>query len=133
VIDRLVGTVEIRREDGVKRRHKSMVVAMFVRTGNRRSGVGEMLIRTTIRHARSWEGVEQIQLVVNDVAPEAKRLYERCGFRSWGIEPHSLRHDGVYTDAIHMILQFDSVAEVQGQRESFRYEFPLDPRLHPLG
>jgi RimJ/RimL family protein N-acetyltransferase len=104
VNDTLVGTVGIRREDGAKRRHKCMIVAMFVRSGNRRGGVGGMLMAAAIRHAQSWEGVEQIQLVVNDVAPEAKRLYERLGFRSWGIEPRSLRHNGVYTDAIHMIL-----------------------------
>jgi RimJ/RimL family protein N-acetyltransferase len=100
----LVGTVGIRRDDGAKERHKSLLVAMYVRSGNRRTGVGELLARSAIRHARSWEGVEQIQLVVNDVAPEAKRLYERLGFRIWGIEPRSLRHNGVYTEATHMIL-----------------------------
>jgi GNAT superfamily N-acetyltransferase len=104
VNDTLVGTVGIWREDGAKRKHKCMIVSMFVRAGNRRGGVGERLMRTAIGHARSWEGVEQVQLVVNDVAPEAKRLYERLGFRTWGIEPSSLRHDGVYTNASHMIL-----------------------------
>lgn len=100
----LVGTVGIRRDDGVKERHKCLLVAMYVRSGNRRAGVGEFLVRTAIQHARSWKGVEQVLLVVNDVAPEAKRLYEKSGFRTWGIEPRSLRHDGLYTDATHMIL-----------------------------
>jgi GNAT superfamily N-acetyltransferase len=77
---------------------------MFVRPENRRGGVGELLVRTAIEHARSWIGVEQILLVVNDVAPEAKRLYERSGFRVWGIEPRSLKHNGLYTDATQMIL-----------------------------
>jgi GNAT superfamily N-acetyltransferase len=111
VNDTLIGTVGIRRDAGAKERHKCLLIAMFVRSGNRRTGVGESLVKTAIRHARSWSGVEQILLVVNDVAPDAKRLYERCGFRSWGIEPCSLRHDGVYTDAIHMILPFNSVAD----------------------
>jgi RimJ/RimL family protein N-acetyltransferase len=101
----LQGTVEIRRESGEKTRHKCTLVGMFVRAGNRRRGIGQMLITAAIQHSRSWEGVEQIQLVVNDVAPEAKRLYERCGFRTWGTEPRSLRHDGIYTDAAHMILE----------------------------
>jgi RimJ/RimL family protein N-acetyltransferase len=105
VNDTLIGTVGIRREDGDKRRHKCMIVAMFVRAGNRRDGVGGMLMTAAIRHARSWEGVEQIHLVVNDVASEAKRLYEKVGFRRWGIEPRSLKWKGDYTDAIHMILE----------------------------
>ena len=27
-------------------------------------------------------------------APEARRLYERAGFVSWGTEPDALRHEG---------------------------------------
>jgi RimJ/RimL family protein N-acetyltransferase len=105
VDDMLQGTVGIHRETGEKTRHKCTIVAMFVRAGNRRKGLGEMLMTAVIQHARDWEGVEQIQLVVNDVAPEAKRLYERCGFRTWGTEPRSLRHGGRYADATHMILK----------------------------
>jgi RimJ/RimL family protein N-acetyltransferase len=105
VNDTLVGTVGIRRDEGFKRRHKAMIVAMFVRAVNRRSGVGEILMKTAIAHAGSWEDVEQIQLEVHDVALEAKRLYEKLGFHSWGIEPRSLSWKGQYTDAIHMILQ----------------------------
>src|SRR5215471_16159733 len=101
----LQGTVGIYRESGEKTRHKCTIAAMFVRADNRRQGIGEMLMQAAILHARSWEGVEQIQLVVNDVAPEAKRLYERNGFRTWGIEPRSLCHAGKYTDATHMILE----------------------------
>jgi len=100
----LIGTIGIHRDSGAKRRHKCGIVAMFVRSGNRRSGVGALLVKAAIQHARSWEGMEQVQLVVNDVAPEAKRLYESNGFRTWGVEPRSLRHAGRYTDATHMIL-----------------------------
>jgi len=64
-----------------------------------------MLMKTAIAHARSWEDVEQIQLEVNDVALEARRLYEKLGFHSWGIEPRSLSWKGQDTDGIHMILQ----------------------------
>jgi RimJ/RimL family protein N-acetyltransferase len=102
--DVLVGTVGIWRDDGAKERHKCMLVAMYVRADNRRAGVGSLLVRTAIEHARSWNGVEQIQLVVNDVAPAAKRLYEKNGFRAWGISPRALNWEGQYTDATHMIL-----------------------------
>jgi len=112
----LVGTIGIRRDDGAKERHKCLIVAMYVRGDHRRIGAGELLMRAAIQHARTWEGVEQILLVVNDVAPEAKRLYERFGFRSWGIEPRSLRHDGHYTDAIHMIFDLREGVTTLGKR-----------------
>ncbi len=104
VKDVLIGTVGIHRDDGAKRRHKCVLVSMFVREVNRRTGAGELLMRAAIQHARSWNGVEQVLLVVNDVAPEAIRLYERSGFRTWGIEPRSLQYNGLYTGATHMIL-----------------------------
>src|SRR4029079_13830544 len=47
----LVGTVGIRREHGAKERHKCLLLAMYVRSENRRSGVGESLVRSAIRHA----------------------------------------------------------------------------------
>jgi len=102
--DVIVGTIGIHRDGSAKRRHKCGIVAMFVRDRNRRSGIGELLMKAAIQHARSWDGVEQVLLVVNDVAPEAKRLYERNGFRTWGLEPRSLRLADRYTDATHMIL-----------------------------
>jgi Acetyltransferases len=112
----LVGTVGIRREGGAKERHKCLLVAMYVRSEDRRTGIGESLVRSAIQLARSWNGVEQVLLVVNDVAPEAKRLYERLGFRSWGIEPRSLRHDGLYADATHMILDLREGPTTSGKR-----------------
>src|SRR5882672_11249242 len=44
VNDVLVGTVGIHRNDGAKERHKCLLVSMFVRSENRRSGIGEMLV-----------------------------------------------------------------------------------------
>jgi RimJ/RimL family protein N-acetyltransferase len=77
---------------------------MYVSPPNRRNGAGEMLLRAAIQRAHAWPGVEQVHLSVNDVAPEAKRLYERSSFQEWGHEPHMLCWQGQYTDAIHMIL-----------------------------
>jgi predicted N-acetyltransferase YhbS len=111
----LVGTVGIRREYREKDRHKCLLLAMYVRSENRRTGVGESLVRSAIRHARSWEGVEQVLLVVNDVALDAKRLYERLGFRTWGIEPRSLNWKGDYTNAVHMIFDLREGATTSGK------------------
>jgi hypothetical protein len=44
------------------------------------------------------------QLAVTDAAPEACRLYERHGFRVWGVEPRALCWDGRAVDETYMIL-----------------------------
>src|SRR5262245_45667784 len=100
----LIGIVGIVRNTGLKERHKSMIWGMYVRSGNRRSSIGELLLRTAIQQARSWPGVELVQLAVSHVASDAKRLYERAGFEEWGREPRALCWQGRCADETHMIL-----------------------------
>jgi GNAT superfamily N-acetyltransferase len=103
--DTIVGIVGIRRNIGVKERHKVSVWGMYVTPANRRSGVGEKLIQASIELARSWTGVEQVHLAVSETAKEARRLYERMGFHEWGVEPRALCWQGRCVDEAHMTLR----------------------------
>jgi RimJ/RimL family protein N-acetyltransferase len=100
----LVGIVGVVRNTGNKERHKSIIWGMYVTAGFRRSGVGERLMRTAIDEACSWPGVEQIHLAVSEAAADAKRLYEKIGFRAWGLAPRALCWDGRCVDETHMVL-----------------------------
>jgi RimJ/RimL family protein N-acetyltransferase len=102
--DSLVGIVGIVRNEGTKERHKSLIWGMYVTTGRRRCGVGEMLMRAVIEHARAWAGVELVHLAVSETAVDAKRLYQRLGFQEWGREPRALFWSGRFADEIHMVL-----------------------------
>lgn len=100
----LVGIVGIARITGKKERHKSMIWGMYVNSGSRRGGAGEMLLRSAIEQARSWPGVDQVHLSVTSIGADARRLYERNGFVEWGREPRALCWEGEYVDEIHMVL-----------------------------
>ena len=102
--DSLTGIAGIRRNPGGKERHKALIWGMYVTAGSRRKGVGAMLLRTAIRQARSWAGVEQVHLAVSEVAEGARRLYERNGFQEWGREPRALCWEGRWVDESHMVL-----------------------------
>src|SRR4029434_7512261 len=69
----LVGIVGIVRNEGKKERHKSLIWGMYVTSGSRRRGIGELLMRAAIGQARSWPGVELVHLAVSETAPEARR------------------------------------------------------------
>ena len=99
----LVGIVGIRREFGPKERHKAFVWGMFVEPQHRRLGAGGQLLLAVTAEARAWPGVEQVHLSVSSVAGDARRMYERHGFRAWGVEPHALCWHGHYADEIHMV------------------------------
>ena len=100
----LVGIVGIVRESVGKERHKSRIWGMYVTDSHRRRGLGKLLLNAAIEQARAWTGVEQVILSVTEVAEDAKRLYERIGFRVWGREPRALCWQGQYADEIHMVL-----------------------------
>ena len=99
----LVGAVGIRRNPGLKERHKALIWGMYVSSANRRGGAGRMLLQAAMDQARAWPGVKQIHLTVSDVALDAKRLYEKTGFRAWGCEPRALCWRGEYVSETHMV------------------------------
>ena len=100
----LVGIVGLRRMQGPKEGHKAFIWGMYVTPRSRSGGGGSQLLRAAIEEGRTWSGVQQIHLSVSSQASEARRLYERHGFRAWGCEPRAVHWAGEYTDEIHMIL-----------------------------
>jgi GNAT superfamily N-acetyltransferase len=106
VADELAGIVGLARERRAKNRHKASVFGMYVAPEQGRRGIGAALLRRVIETAR-LEGIEQLVLTVTDTNVPARTLYERSGFRSFGVEPRAIRvKDGVndvYYDKNHMI------------------------------
>ena len=100
----LVGAAGIRRNPGLKERHKALIWGMYVNSANRRGGAGRMLLQAAMDQARLWPGVKQIHLTVSDIALDAKRLYEKTGFRAWGCEPQALCWRGDYVSETQMVL-----------------------------
>ena len=100
----LVGAVGLLRDRHLKAGHKAMLWGMYVTASRRRHGVGGQLLGGIIEHALGLAGVDFIELGVTSSAPDALRLYERAGFRAWGIEPEALRHRGESVSETHMSL-----------------------------
>lgn len=108
VANELGGLVGISREPRAKNRHKASVFGMYVAPEHGRRGMGAALLRRVIETAQSQPGIEQLVLTVTDSNVAARALYEKFGFRSFGVEPRAIRvNDGVndvYYDKNHMIL-----------------------------
>jgi len=105
--EQLVGSVGLVRVEAHKSAHRATVWGMYVAPSQRGRGTGAALLAAAIAHARTWPGVDWLQLDVSAVAPAAVRLYERCGFVTWGREPDGLRADGRSTDVLHMALRLE--------------------------
>jgi len=96
VDDALVGMAGYSRLKPLREQHKGLVWSMYVRASARGHGLGGRLLRAVIDHARGE--VESLQLVVVSTNTAAVALYERHGFRRWGLEPFALKvGEGRYT------------------------------------
>ncbi len=84
----LVGVVGVGREPRAKNRHKAAVFGMYVAPEHARRGIGAALASARDRRgAPRNPGSEQLVLTVTDTNAAARTLYEKCGFRSFGVEP----------------------------------------------
>ena len=104
VVSELAGVVGLARESRAKNRHKAAVFGMYVAPDHAGHGIGAELLRRAIEAARSQSGLEQLVLTVTETNVGARRLYEKVGFRSFGIEPRAIRVGDTYFDKNHMIF-----------------------------
>ncbi|MBS4054497.1 MAG: GNAT family N-acetyltransferase [Thermaerobacter sp.] len=101
----LIGIVTFVRNEGSKDRHKGNVFGMYVVPESRGQGVGKALVRELLENVGQLPGLEQLHLaVVADNAP-AKALYLSLGFKTYGVEPNALLHEGRYYDEELMVYK----------------------------
>ena len=96
----LLGIAGLLVGKGQKEAHKGMLVSMYVRPAERKTGLGRRLVETIVEFARPR--VELIQLSVVSENEAAIRLYRDLGFAEWGREKKALKQNGRYYDEIWM-------------------------------
>ena len=97
----LLGIAGFKQEEGLKERHRAMLVGMYVRAAARGTGLGRRLVDAVLAHARGR--VEQVTLAVVAENEAARRLYAAAGFVEYGLQPEALKQDGRYYDERLMV------------------------------
>ena len=100
----LVGMLGLFRASQRKAAHKIRLWGMFVLPAFRRQGVGMRLLDAAICYARSLDGAASVHLSVSESADDARHLYERAGFETWGVEPDAVRFEARSVSERHMWL-----------------------------
>ena len=103
----LWGIAGLEPEQRAKNRHKATVVGMYVAAEAAGRGVGRALVEAVVRDARAT-GIELLVLTVTEANHNATRLYQRAGFRSFGVEPDAIRVGGRSFAKKHMYLELTS-------------------------
>lgn len=102
---RLIAAAGVMRDPGPKRRHIAGIWGVYTTPAARGRGAGRAIVLGAIDIARSWPGVDCVQLSVSEESAAARRLYESLGFIAWGHESDCVRIDGRSFAEIHMALR----------------------------
>jgi RimJ/RimL family protein N-acetyltransferase len=100
----LVGTAGFYRMQPRKQRHKGWIWGVFVAPEYRGRGLARGLLVRLLEMVTAIAGLQCILLKVATTQRAARRLYMSVGFRSFGIEPRSLKVGDNYVDEEHMIV-----------------------------
>jgi RimJ/RimL family protein N-acetyltransferase len=100
----LIGMLGVHRAVRLKERHKALIWGVYVAPQSRGQGIARLLIEAAIAYVSTLAGATSVYLSVSERAPAAQHLYEKCGFKVWGVEPDALRHEGESSSERHMIL-----------------------------
>jgi ribosomal protein S18 acetylase RimI-like enzyme len=100
----LRAVVGLERERRAKNRHKGRLVGLYVVPECAGRGIGRALVDAAVGHARA-SGLRLIVLSVTEANRAAIALYQRAGFKSFGLEPRAIQVDGRFFAKHHMALE----------------------------
>ncbi len=103
----LVGAARLDRTPSRKLGHTASIYSMYVAAEWRGTPVAAALIAGCCEWAAAL-GVRVVKLSVVTTNTAAIRLYARCGFTVYGVEPEGIAWDGVYYDELWMVRRLSS-------------------------
>ena len=98
----LIGMTTMVRNDMPKTRHAGSIFGVYAHPEWRGTGVADALLEACAAYACTL-GLRLLRLGVATNNASAIRLYLRCGFSVYGVEPESLHVDGEYYDELLMV------------------------------
>jgi len=97
----LVGVADIYLKDKIE--SHIGVFGLTIKKEWRGKGIGRILMEKTMNEAsNSIDGLKIIELGVFANNSVAKKLYEKMGFKEYGVLPRGISHKGAYVDHIYM-------------------------------
>ncbi len=103
VEQQLVGIAALVSNSRAKTRHRASINGMYVAPEARGRGAGQALMNAIVSYAQSLGHLEALVLAVMVHNEAARKLYVKCGFATWGIDPGYLKLDDRYYDIEWMI------------------------------
>lgn len=101
----LIAAAAVTRARQPRYAHRAHVWGVYVDPAFRGQGLGRSVMQAVIRHARTLQGVDYLDLSVSANSPAALNLYISMGFIQWGREPETTACGEQRIDEIYMTLR----------------------------
>jgi RimJ/RimL family protein N-acetyltransferase len=102
--ERLIGITGFNRMARQRAMHRGELVEVYVDSSYRGQNIGEKLIRQVLDYVFTLDGIEQVQLSVIANNHTAIKLYEKFGFKAFGVQPKYFKVGDTYMDQQFMQL-----------------------------
>jgi ribosomal protein S18 acetylase RimI-like enzyme len=102
--ERMIGITGFNRMARQRAMHRGEIVQVYVDGKYRGQNIGEKLIRHALQYAFTLDRIEQIQLSVIAGNKAAIHLYEKLGFKTFGVQPRYFKIGDTYLDQQFMQL-----------------------------
>jgi len=96
--EKLIGIASFDRMERQRASHRGEVVQMYIDPNYRGQNGGEKLLRRLVEHAFSLDGIEQAQLSAVAGNETAIKLYEKVGFKTFGVQLKYFKVGAAYMD-----------------------------------
>ena len=110
----LIGMTALVRNDLAKTRHAGSIFGVYTRPDWHGTGVADALITACVAYAGVLE-LRLVRLGVVTANASAIRLYQRCGFQVYGVEPEALYVNGIYYDELLMARRINNLGETNAK------------------
>lgn len=107
--DKLVSICGFYRQQDSRSNHRGEIIQMYVKPNYQGRHIGQTILQTTIETAFELKGMEQIELGVFSNSKVALKIYDKAGFKQYGLHKNCLKSNDGYIDLSLMVLHRDSL------------------------
>ena len=104
VENQLIATIGFTASELPKAKHKAYIWGVYTRPNYRNRGLARKLLTKLCAVALAKDDIGLLQLNVNSCNKSVIKLYESFGFKEYGLEKDSLRHNNKSFDKLLMCL-----------------------------
>ncbi|QPC45937.1 GNAT family N-acetyltransferase [Mangrovibacillus cuniculi] len=103
--EELVSVATFVRNSATKMRHRGDIYAVYTSSAVRGKGYAQQVMEFLLEEVSGLDGMEQVYLTVVEDNHAAVSLYEKLGFKVYGLDQRAMKADDRYLNEVLMVKE----------------------------